>query len=74
MIECQDRNNLIADILNIFNSNKIKCTEISGRLHPESATTSISAQIYVSDANVLNHVFDILRSTKGIYEVRRVIH
>lgn len=74
VIECTDRNNLIADILNIFNSNKIKCTEITGKLHPETQTTSVFAQIYVSDANVLNHVFDILKGTKGVYEVKRIIH
>ena len=74
VIECTDRQNLVADILNIFNSNKIKCTELSAKFHPDSSQTSVYAQIYVSDANVLNHVEDILKSTKDVYEVKRVIH
>ena len=74
VIECVDRQNLVADILNIFNSNKIKCTELSAKFHPDSNQTSVYAQIYVSDANVLSHVEDILKSTKDVYDVKRVIH
>ena len=74
VIECIDRQNLVADILNIFNSNKIKCTEMTAKMHPDTNRTSVYAQIYVSDANVLNHVESILTSTKDIYEVKRVIH
>ncbi len=74
VIECVDRQNLVADILNIFNSNKIKCTELSAKFHPDSNQTSVYAQIYVSDANVLNHVADILKRTKDVFDVKRVIH
>ena len=74
VIESRDRNNLLADILNAFNSNKVKCTEINAKIHQENMTTSVYCQIYVSDANVLQHVFDILKGMKDIYEVKRVIH
>lgn len=74
VVESRDRNNLIADILNVFNQNKVKCTEISAKMHQENLTTSVYCQIYVSDANVLQHIFAILTSTKDIYEVKRIIH
>ena len=74
VIESRDRNNLLADILNAFNTNKVKCTEINAKIHQENMTTSVYCQIYVSDANVLQHVFDILKGMKDIYEVKRVIH
>lgn len=74
VIESRDRNNLLADILNAFNSNKVKCTEINAKIHQENMTTSVYCQIYVSDANVLQHIFGILKGMKDIYEVRRVIH
>ena len=73
-IECLDRQNLVADILNTFNSNKIKCTEMTAKMHPDSSHTTVFAQIYVSDANVLSHIVDVLKSMKDIYEVKRVIH
>ena len=73
-IECLDRQNLVADILNTFNSNKIKCTEMTAKMHPDSSHTTVFAQIYVSDANVLSHIVDVLKSMKDVYEVKRVIH
>lgn len=73
-IECLDRQNLVADILNTFNSNKIKCTEMTAKMHTDSSHTTVFAQIYVSDANVLSHIVDVLKSMKDIYEVKRVIH
>ena len=73
-IECLDRQNLVADILNTFNSNKIKCTEMTAKMHPDSSHTTVFAQIYVSDANVLSHIVDVLKSMKDVYEVKRIIH
>ncbi len=74
VIECFDRQNLVADILNIFNSNKIKCTELSAKTHADTNNVSVYAQIYISNASVLTHIEDILKSTKDIYDVKRVIH
>lgn len=72
--ECNDRNNLLIDIMNTLSANKIKITEISAKLHPETITASISCQVYVRDVNELNHTFQILKNIKDIYDVKRVIH
>lgn len=72
--ECNDRNNLLVDIMNALSANRIKITEVSAKLHPETLTSSIYCQIYVSDLNELNHTFQILKNVKDIYEVKRIIH
>ena len=72
--ECNDRNNLLVDIMNALRANRIKITEVSAKLHPETLTSSIYCQIYVSDLNELNHTFQILKNVKDIYEVKRIIH
>ena len=73
-LECNDRNNLMVDILNTLSSAKFKCTEISGKAHVENFTATISCQIYVSNTTELNRAFQILRNIKDVYEVKRVIH
>lgn len=72
--ECNDRNNLLVDIMNALSANRIKITEVSAKLHPETLTSSIYCQIYVSDLNELNHTFQILKNVKDIYDVKRIIH
>lgn len=72
--ECNDRNNLLIDIMNALSANHIKITEVSAKLHPETLTTSIYCQLYVSDVNELNHTFQILKNIKDIYDVKRIIH
>ncbi len=73
-IECNDRNNLIADILSALAGARIKCTEISAKLHSENFTCTISGQIYVKDSNELNKAFQLIKNVKDVYEVKRVIH
>lgn len=72
--ECNNRNNLLTDIMNTLSANKIKITEINAKLHPETVTTSIYCQIYVSDVNMLTHTFQILKNVKDVYDVKRIIH
>lgn len=74
LIECNDRLNLIADILSALAAVKIKCTEISAKLHSENFTCSISAQIYVKNTTELSKAFQIIKNVKDVYEIKRVIH
>lgn len=73
-IECNDRMNLIADILSALASIKIRCTEISGKLHPENFSCTISCQIYVKNIEELNKASQSLKNIKDVYEIKRVIH
>ena len=74
ILECNDRNDLLADILSTLNANKVKVTELNAKLHPENLTTTVYCQIYVSDLITLNHTFQILKNIKDVYEVKRQIH
>ena len=74
VLECVDRPSLIADILNLLNSIKIKCTEINGKLFPSEMKCSIFCQIYVKDINELEKVFAILKNIKDIINIKRVFH
>ena len=74
VLECVDRPSLIADILNLLNSIKIKCTEINGKLFPSEMKCSIFCQIYVKDINELEKVFAILKNIKNIINIKRVFH
>lgn len=74
VIECNDRNNLVVDVLNAFSSNKIKCTEISAKTRPDTSNVDVYAQIYVANNEAFMKISDILRSMKDVYSVKRIIH
>ena len=73
-LECNDRPNLLADILSTLSSNKIKVTELNAKLHPENLTCTVYCQIYVPDLNTLNKIFQTLKNVHDIYEVKRRVH
>ena len=74
LIECSDRDNLVADILSILNSVKVKCSEIGARFHPENLSTTVSAQIFVESRSQLDDVFSTLKNISSINSIRRTCH
>ncbi len=74
IIECNDRNNLVADIMNCLSTFKIKITEFSAKMHQDTDTVTISCQIYVTDINMLNSIFQALKNISSVYDIKRVIH
>ena len=73
-IESEDRSNLIADIISIFNSKKIPVTSINGILHPQTSTTTVSVTIYVNNSSTLQDLMNVLKNVKSVYDVTRVNH
>ena len=73
-IECNDRNNLVADVMNCLSTFKIKVTEFSAKMHQETDTVTILCQIYVTDINMLNSIFQALKNISSVYDIKRVIH
>lgn len=71
---CNDRNNLVADILSLLAANKIKCTEMSAKSFPSTFSCTINAQIYVKNSSELSRVYQMLLNIKDIFEIKRVIH
>ncbi len=74
VISCNDRNNLLTDILQVFNSHKIKCTELSAKVHPENMTTTVFCQFYITNATALQTIFQALKNLKDVFEIKRQIH
>ena len=73
-VECKDRPNLLMDVMSIFNQKNTPVTAINAHLHPSTMETTITATIYVSDANQLTDVFNSLKNVKGIFDFSRTIH
>jgi GTP pyrophosphokinase len=73
-LKCGDRPNLLVDVMNTLAANKIPVTAINAKLHAQTAQTTISATILVSDAKRLNDIVNILLNITSIYEVHRQIH
>lgn len=73
-IECNDRNNLLVDIMSVFSIHKISVTDLNAKLHPETMTSTIDATILIKDAHALNDLSNVLINVPGVYEVNRKIH
>lgn len=74
VIECHDRDNLVIDIMSALSSIKVKCTEMSAKLHNESFTVSISCQIYCENHQELEKVFATLKNVRSVDEIKRICH
>jgi len=74
LIDCNDDNSLITDVMNALTSFKVKITEFNAKMHPENSTTTISCQLYVTNVNMLQQIFQVLKNISSVYQVKRVIH
>lgn len=73
-IECNDRNNLLVDIMSVFSIHKINVTDLNAKLHPETMTSTIDATILIKDAHALSDLSNVLINVPGVYEVHRKTH
>ncbi len=73
-IDCNDRPNLVVDIMQVFSIHKISVTSLSAKLHQETMTSTISATIYIKNATELKNLENMLINVNGIYHVERKIH
>ena len=74
IIEASDRNNLLMDVMAIFNNTKVGVNNLHARSNAQNLTATISATIMVSDAKRLHDIFVLLRGITGVFRVDRVIH
>ena len=73
-IEASDRNNLLVDIMAVFNNCKVGVNNLHARSNAQNLSATISATIMVSDAKRLHDICVQLRGITGVYRVNRVIH
>jgi GTP pyrophosphokinase len=74
MVETSDRQSIVADILNVLNSQKIFCTSIHAKLNTNTFTNSIHLTIYVESVERLNSIFNMIMNVNNVIRVSRVIH
>ena len=73
-IEASDRNNLLVDIMAVFNNAKVGVNNLHARSNAQNLSATISATIMVSDSKRLQDIFVLLKGITGVYRVDRVIH
>ena len=73
-IVCNDRNNLLIDVMSIFNQKNIPVTQFNAHLHKPTMETTINATIYVADAMQLNDIFALLKNIRSVNKIERVTH
>ncbi|MBO7573306.1 MAG: bifunctional (p)ppGpp synthetase/guanosine-3',5'-bis(diphosphate) 3'-pyrophosphohydrolase [Bacilli bacterium] len=74
VIEASDRNNLLVDMMAVFNNAKVGVNNLHARSNTQNLSATISATIMVSDAKRLHDICVLLRGITGVYRVDRVIH
>ena len=74
IIEASDRNNLLVDVMAVFNNAKVGVNNLHARSNTQNLSATISATIMVSDAKRLQDIFVLLKGITGVYRVDRVIH
>ena len=72
-IESSDRNNLLVDIMNLFSSARVMCSNLHAHTN-QNLTCTITATLMVSDAKRLTDIFNMLMNVTGVYEVSRIVH
>ena len=73
-IKATDRDNLVIDILNLLAQNKITCSKLITKLHPETGTVSIQITINVYDVDNFNNIRNQLLNVLSVYSVERLTH
>ena len=73
-ITAEDRNNLLADIVGIFNQKKTPVTAINAFRHPNTLTSTINVTIYVKNADVLRDVMNAVQNVTSVITIERISH
>ena len=71
ILECNDRSNLLADIMNTLTQHKVYVNEIHASKNTQYLTSSISMSIMVKDATHLLDIMNVLRNVGNVYDVKR---
>lgn len=73
-IDASDRNNLLADIISVFNQKKAPLTAINAHYHSSTLTTTVTATIYVKNADNLRDIIDSVKNVNSVLSIERVTH
>ncbi len=74
IIRSTDRESIVVDVLNLLAQNKVNCSKIISKKHPETSTISIQLTINVADVDHLNEIKNAIINVPNVYSVERVTH
>ena len=73
-IEADDRQNLLADVIAMFNQKKAPVTAVSATAHANTLTATFLATIYVKNAEMLQDVMDAIKTIPSVFSIKRMSH
>ena len=73
-IECNDRPNLLVDIMNVTSQAGKSMITISAKYHQNTNTTSVSMTVLVKNLDELGKLSQAIKQIKNVIEVRRILH
>lgn len=71
-IHCQDRHNLLADIMSYLTALKITVTAVSARLNPSNQTCTIEMTLQVANKKELDWVIRQLEKRQDTISISRI--
>ena len=73
-LECDDRPNLLVDLMNATSQSGKSLITIGAKYHPNTNTTSVNMTVLVPNLEELDKLFQALKQVKNVLEIRRVLH
>lgn len=73
-IKCNDRENLLIDIMNALSQAKVVISKIKAVYHHTTKTSTIHATVLVTHNEDLDSIFNIVRNVNSVFEINRTIH
>lgn len=74
ILECEDRNNLLVDVMNTLSYHKIQIYKINAKIFEETGNAHISMKVMVKNLEELDYIFTILKNIENVIDIKRVIH
>jgi len=73
-LECNDRNNLLVDIMSCLSIHKVSVTNIAAKVHTTTMTTTVNATLLLKNYKEFESIQNVLLNITGVYNVTRITH
>ena len=73
-IQCNDRPNLLVDVLNVLAMNNAKTMKVNAKLHPSKSIVTISLTLMVKDKGTLGYFISAIQGVKSVFRIDRLNH
>ncbi len=73
-VKCNDRDNLLVDVMNSLSQAKVVISKIKATYHPANKTSVIDVTILIANVSELARVQSIIGQVDSVYRIDRVFH